>query len=668
MASKKKLACCIGAIVVAVLVAMTVAGIAGYYIYKYYQESDNSSKITVKLSDSLENFSNNKEFDDYVEELEKNQEESWAEKLGWGMDGGLGLGDVSETSAPLSTEQKSVSDSDTSSEDTITNVQEAGVDEGDIVKTYEDYFVILRRGRLFTVKNYNDGGNTLQKIDQIDAYPNGYTGGTWYDEMLIKDDLIMIIGYSYSMEATEVGLFGISDRGELKHANTYFIDSNDYYSSRNYASRLVDDKLIFYMPYYLFSWDYSDGESKRKMMLPQIKKWQRGNETTDGQDILKKTDIYKPVQDISDPTLHTVVSCDIEGSDLDCSAKAILGPYSRNFYVSPNAIYTWISDINFLSYSSSESENRNEPDSYVYMIKIDDMTARALRADGSPIDQFSFKEENDHLNVLVSEYSAGDAMWNPETTSGEMALFRVSLDQFTDKPAAVSKDYYTALPEAEGYTLQNRFVGDYLLYGSGSNWYQDDTAQNKLYAKKFASSDKTQTVNLPHTVDRIDIIGDGAVVVGSKDYDLKFSSIELKRSLGIQSTYTVPSATQGELRSHGFSYKDQDDGTGILGLPIRKQGESYEHLFNESAEVLFLKVDGDKNFSKLGALQASPPNRTGGIIDDVDNCEYSCVDWYGNSRPIFYKDRIIALLGYEIIEGELQEDSLSEKQRLNYSP
>lgn len=675
MTSKKKIACCIGVVAI-IIIAMAVAGVVGYFLYKHFKDQDGTGKITVKLSDSLENFSSNKEFDEYAAKLKKNQEESWGEKLSEGLDSGLGLGLGDSTSAPQSVEKESA---DTSSDEgSITNVQEAGVDEGDIVKTYKDYFVILRRGRIFTVKNSENRDNTLKKVDQLDVYPSGYTKGGWYDEMLIRDDMIMIIGYSYGMQATEIGIFAINDQGKLKHANTYFIDSNDYYSSRNYASRLVDDKLIFYMPYYLFNSTYDSGEYKREMKLPQIKKWQRGNETSDGKDILKKTDIYKPVQDITNPTLHTVVTCDIKSSDLDCSAKAILGPYSRNFYVSPNAIYTWVSDVNYAKSNNSEGDRKDEPSSYVYMIKIDDLTARALRADGTPIDQFSFKEQDNYLNVLVREYSAGDAMWSPESTSGEMALFRVPLDKFTDKPVTVTKDSYSALPEAAGYTIQNRFVGDYLLYGSGSNWYQDDTGKDKLYAKKFASSDTTKTVELPHSVDRIDIIGDGAIVVGSTtnstgssystNYDLKFSSVELERSLSIQSTYTVPSATQGELRSHGFSYKARSDGTGILGLPIRKQGQSYEHLFNESAEVLFLKVDADKNFSKLGALQAKPSDRIGGSIDSLDNCEYSCVDWYGNSRPIFYKDRILALMGYEMVEGEISDDSLTEKKRVNFSP
>src|SRR5262249_9124038 len=36
--------------------------------------------------------------------------------------------------------------------ESITNNQHAGVDEGGIVKTYGDYLVVLRRGRLFTVR------------------------------------------------------------------------------------------------------------------------------------------------------------------------------------------------------------------------------------------------------------------------------------------------------------------------------------------------------------------------------------------------------------------------------------------------------------------------------------------------------------------------------------
>ena len=59
MTNKKKLVCCL-VVVAVVLLAMIAAGVAGYFIYKNYKKSGSQSKITVKLSDALEKFSNDK--------------------------------------------------------------------------------------------------------------------------------------------------------------------------------------------------------------------------------------------------------------------------------------------------------------------------------------------------------------------------------------------------------------------------------------------------------------------------------------------------------------------------------------------------------------------------------------------------------------------------------
>ncbi|MCL2022499.1 MAG: beta-propeller domain-containing protein [Betaproteobacteria bacterium] len=128
--------------------------------------------------------------------------------------------------------------------ESVTNVQTAGVDEGGIVKVYKNHLVILRRGRLFTVRI---GGDSLQPVDMRDAFAPGSDGrGAWYDEMLISGDTVVVIGYSYGKGGTEVGLFGIDNDGHLTYRATYVLRSNDYYSSRNYASRLIGNTLIFY--------------------------------------------------------------------------------------------------------------------------------------------------------------------------------------------------------------------------------------------------------------------------------------------------------------------------------------------------------------------------------------------------------------------------------------
>src|SRR5215831_5490640 len=126
---------------------------------------------------------------------------------------------------------------DMAAQPSITNKQEMNVDEGDIVKLHRDHLVILRRGRLFTV-SLADGG--IRPIDSINAYPPGVNArDDWYDEMLIAGDRIVVIGYSYARGGTEINRFKVDASGRLSFEDAYQLHSNDYYSSSNYASRLI---------------------------------------------------------------------------------------------------------------------------------------------------------------------------------------------------------------------------------------------------------------------------------------------------------------------------------------------------------------------------------------------------------------------------------------------
>jgi hypothetical protein len=116
------------------------------------------------------------------------------------------------------------------------------------------------------------------------------------------------------------------------------------------------------------------------------------------------------------------------------------------------------------------------------------------------------------------------------------------------------------------------------------------------------------------------------------------------------------------LRSHGFFYKPDGRGVGTLGLPVRDEGQpGYAHLFRGSAGILFLRDDGSK-FSSLGALGAGETNPR----DDA--CRASCVDWYGNARPIFIRNRLFALLGYELVEGGYGDGRITEIGRVSFAP
>jgi Beta propeller domain len=557
-------------------------------------------------------------------------------------------GSVAEAPAPL------VATPDAQSKDgeSVTNVQHAGVDEGGIVKVHGDHLVVLRRGRLFTVAI---GDDALNSISAVDAFgPDIDPAYTWYDEMLVSEDTIAVIGYSYQRGGTEVGLFGIDSSGQIAYRSTYHLRSNDYYSSRNYASRLIGNKLIFYAPLYLYP-----GTQDPFGSFPAVRRWHKGATSNEFRRIVPATQVYKPegYLDVdSGLALHTVTICDLSNGGFDCKANAVIAAPGRVFYVSPDAIYVWAT-------SWINRRNQTRTQSQVFRMPLDGSAPSALGVSGSPVDQFSFLQSNDqHLNVIVRSEGSGDGMWAAENTAGDVALMRISLGDFSDGSEVVPSSKYRRLPKPLGYTFQNRFVNDYLIYGTGSGW---GTPENKhrsnLFLVRWARGD-SHSLLLPHGVDRIEQMGSDAVVVGTDGRNLHFSAVRLGEWPELASRYTRKDASQGELRSHGFFYKPDGDESGLLGLPISTPSRpGFHHLFQNSASILFLR-NHSLSLQEIGELNSQPERAVN------DGCRASCVDWYGNARPLFLRGRVFALLGYELVEGRIDDGQMRELRRVNYAP
>ena len=459
-------------------------------------------------------------------------------------------------------------------------MQVAGVDEGGIVKVHGNHLVMLRRGRLFTVAI---GDGALEPVSAVDAYaPDVDPSGTWYDEMLVSGDTIAVIGYSYSRGGTEVNLFQIDSAGNLSYKSTYHLRSNDYYSSRNYASRLIGNKLIFYSPLYI-----NPGAQDPFSTFPAVRKWHKGAQASEFKQIVSAPQIYRPERPITadyETALHTVTVCDLARGEFDCKATSVIGPAGRVFYVSAESVYVWVSDW-------TQQNDKWRAQSMVYRMPLDGSAPSALNVSGSPVDQFSFLESEDgFLNVLVRSDSSGDGMWGAEVAQGDVALMRVPLTHFSDGSDTVQPFRYRKLPRPDGYTFQNRFVGDYLLYGTGSGWGRPEKVQkSNFYAVPWAGG-TLNSFSLPHGVDRIEQLGNDAVVVGTSGADLHFTAVRLGRSAEVADEYVRKDASQGELRSQGFFYKPDGPNSGLLGLPISRAGRAgYTHLIEGSAAILFLE-------------------------------------------------------------------------------
>ena len=250
-------------------------------------------------------------------------------------------------------------------------------------------------------------------------------------------------------------------------------------------------------------------------------------------------------------------------------------------------------------------------------------------------------------------------MWRAEGAEGEVALLRIPTALLGDGSTYAPTSAYVKLEEPPGYGFQNRFIGGQVLCGTVEEDDEDKPGEKRLYLANWRTGSQT-SLPLTHGISRLDLMGAGAIVVGPRGADLLFSSVSLAGTPRVVDTFTLKDAAEGEARSHGYFYKPETDATGFIGLPIIS-GSNGDREPGGSASILFLK-DSSLKFSELGRLASGSSK----AVDD--DCKASCVDWYGNARPIFLRGRIFALLGYELVEGDLQSGQIKEVRRLDLTP
>jgi len=167
------------------------------------------------------------------------------------------------------------------------------------------------------------------------------------------------------------------------------------------------------------------------------------------------------------------------------------------------------------------------------------------------------------------------------------------------------------------------------------------------------------------------------VLTGYRDRGgLIVTLIDLDGRPRIASSVRLRGRYESEGRSHAFNSLIGEDGSGLMGLPTvpRVADSGREYWRSRASDLSFLSVDRAGRLQSIGAL-----DRRFDYVDDYNSetrvedrdgvpgyqCEVSCIDWYGNSRPIFTDGRIFALSGTELIEGGVERGRMSEVQRLN---
>jgi hypothetical protein len=208
--------------------------------------------------------------------------------------------------------------------------------------------------------------------------------------------------------------------------------------------------------------------------------------------------------------------------------------------------------------------------------------------------------------------------------------------------------------------LQNRFVGADVLYGHGSGWGPPQEEARGEVIVHDIDTGTTSRLALRHGVDRIEVMGRDAVVIGAGGNDLHFtppSSMRARRSSATTRCRTP------RKEKHGAT------GSSIDRKAIRQGCSDSQFEADPKPRTNSSKRARRASSScapKIGASPLGTLSSRGAEINDA--CVASCVDWYGNTRPIFYRNRIFALLGYELVEGRIDGSAIHEVRRTNYFP
>lgn len=618
-------------------------------------------------SDSLRKFRNMAEFDEYrdhVREVGKRRNVYWSQVLPHRNERVL-LAQTEETCDPSiencgegeggdTLQEAVVTGSRVARPASITNNQEADVDEGDIVKQYGRFLIVLQDGRLFSIDVGSSTGG-MRLVDRLNVYSSPKTG-TWYDELLIHDNSLIVTGYNYAENASEINVISINDAGELDFQARYFLESEDYYSFRNYASRLVRGQFVVYTPV--------DISAREALKIPRIRSWTAAAGFSEWTPLFDITDVYRPVQETLTPMLHVVSVCSLSPRDgFRCNSRGVVGPTYREVYVSSTSVYLWLTsdylDWGFESGPNDCPQAAIESSTYVplpatvFRMPIEGQTVRAVHTIGAPYDQFAFDERNNRLLALLMRLPAGCSL--NDTTP--MMFTSIPLSSFDAAPDTTSEDDYVSIPSSTGWALQNRYATDYLVYGNPQGyWYWKDDAPERddLIVVPIARPAQFSVLHPGHTIERVELIGDNAVAFGrAGESDLGVSTIDLGGTPHVADSRALADLRESEGRSHAFNSLIDTDGSGVFGLPTVYQSNS-----RDASDVQFFETNRQLTLTPVGELSGQDDE------DGTYKCEVSCVDWYGNARPIFTEGRVFALTGSELVEGQIGSGSIIEIGRL----
>lgn len=565
----------------------------------------------------------------------------------------------------------------------ITNTQVASVDEGDIVKLIGEYLLVLQDGRVFAV-HYP----TMRLTDRVDVYRKDEDGdpigADWYDEMLVEGDQIIITAYSYEDDATELTVLWLDQAtGKVAVRGVFLISSDDYYDVDNYATRIVGDKLVIYTPY-----EAEDMVSRRKR--PAVRRWSSAEEFDEEQDkgrpLLDIRHVYRPVFGVREPWIHTVSVCplgDVIRRGLECETTGFMGGDVAEMFVAGDAVYLWMQGTGSDEWpwdscpvGTPAPAFGEVPPAAVFRIPLGRGETEVMGARGMPVDQFGMDAKGGRFRALPMFMR--NACEDDETPTA-FALLDAPLGRFRDYYVAARESEFARLPGLDAGGVENRFVGDFVVYGGRDRYSRrpprNDEARERALATALTvvpidDPASPQRVALGHSLIRLEKIGDGVVIANGyvDEEGLRVSHVALgagEAGSAVRSSAFLPRRYESEGRSHAFNATYTTAGDGMLGVPTvtRVEQSGGYWWYSDVSDLSFLGFSAAGLLSDAGQITATPEDKV--RTADGYECEVSCIDWYGNARPIFLGGKVYGLMATELVEADVVAGKVTERRRVD---
>ncbi|MEM9071705.1 MAG: beta-propeller domain-containing protein [Myxococcota bacterium] len=563
----------------------------------------------------------------------------------------------SSGSSPTASPSTSSSASNTG----VTTTQIAGIDEGDIVKAMGKHILVLRRGMLYAVD-----AETLTVTGRVGVMEDEEADG-WIDELLVHEAArrAVVVGFVQGPDDrayTLMHLFNIDDQGAIDRGDAIWLRSEDYFSDENYATRLLGNDLLLYTMHSLQleeqfePEDFEGMEAEEIAAMRALNRWDATlpairNERGRFEATWSPRRIFKRARSRA-RVLHAVTRCDLSRTPVPCSTQGVIEDGYARLFVSPTAAYLWVDDASLLptpgddaSDAEWEAYDEREQDfesvSAVYRFpharaRQRQRAVKVAMTRGTLASMMHLAEFDGHLHALVGwpeEVNEGTEEPVDDEVTSEAALLRINLRNFGARMSRADvRRLPSEMPEA------GRWSGRRVVYGAGDQAVVHD-----------ASTSQTWSASVGRAPARVDPI-EGGVLVTLRGDGVEYLSVDLQSAPRAHEQRRLVGASGAETRTHGFFFLPRAPGTGTFGVPIVRSSGRQDA---GRAAIAFFDMDGFQT-TLAGTIFSNGTEVP---------CTQSCVDWYGNARPVFWGGRIFALMGSEFVAAERREGELVEAGR-----